>query len=188
VEPAVSLVAIGAGNDVVPLIAMAEILGWDTTVIDGRPAYAKKERFAPGCQVLVSKPENIIDKIAIDKHTVFVLMTHNYNYDMAMLQLLVQKNVTYVGMLGPKKKLERILGELKGEGIVFTDQQLSTIHSPVGLDIGAETSEEIALSILSEIKAVLSGKQGLSLHANTGSIHSRHELTIEPVIVPGKTN
>ena len=60
VEPAVALIAIGAGNDVIPLIAMAEILGWETTVIDGRPAYAKKERFVSSCQVLVSKPENVI--------------------------------------------------------------------------------------------------------------------------------
>jgi len=186
VEPAVSLIAIGAGNDVVPLIAMAEILGWETTVIDGRPAYAKKERFVPSCQVLVSKPENVISQIEIDNRTVFVLMTHNYNYDMAMLQQLLIKNVIYVGMLGPKKKLDRILGELRDQGASFTEEQLASVHSPVGLDIGAETSEEIALSILSEIKAVLSGKQGLSLHSNTGSIHSRSELAIEQVRVSEK--
>lgn len=186
VEPAVSLIAIGAGNDVVPLIAMAEILGWETTVIDGRPAYAKKERFVPSCQVLVSKPENVISQIEIDNRTVFVLMTHNYNYDMAMLHQLLIKNVIYVGMLGPKKKLDRILGELRDQGASFTEEQLASVHSPVGLDIGAETSEEIALSILSEIKAVLSGKQGLSLHSNTGSIHSRSELAIEQVKVSEK--
>jgi Xanthine and CO dehydrogenases maturation factor, XdhC/CoxF family len=186
VEPAVSLIAIGAGNDVVPLIAMAEILGWETTVIDGRPAYAKKERFVPSCQVLVSKPENVISQIEIDNRTVFVLMTHNYNYDMAMLHQLLIKNVIYVGMLGPKKKLDRILGELRDQGASFTEEQLASVHSPVGLDIGAETSEEIALSILSEIKAVLSGKQGLSLHSNTGSIHSRNELAIEQVKVSEK--
>ena len=186
VEPAVSLIAIGAGNDVIPLIAMAEILGWETTVIDGRPAYAKKERFVPSCQVLVSKPENVISQIEIDNRTVFVLMTHNYNYDMAMLHQLLIKNVIYVGMLGPKKKLDRILGELRDQGASFTEEQLASVHSPVGLDIGAETSEEIALSILSEIKAVLSGKQGLSLHSNTGSIHSRSELAIEQVKVSEK--
>jgi len=171
---------------VVPLIAMAEILGWETTVIDGRPAYAKKERFVPSCQVLVSKPENVISQIEIDNRTVFVLMTHNYNYDMAMLHQLLIKNVIYVGMLGPKKKLDRILGELRDQGASFTEEQLASVHSPVGLDIGAETSEEIALSILSEIKAVLSGKQGLSLHSNTGSIHSRNELAIEQVKVSEK--
>ena len=186
VEPAVSLIAIGAGNDVIPVIAMAEILGWETTVIDGRPAYAKKERFVSSCQVLVSKPENVISQIEIDNRTVFVLMTHNYNYDMAMLHQLLLKNVIYVGMLGPKKKLDRVLGELRDKGANFTEEQLASVHSPVGLDIGAETSEEIALSILSEIKAVLSGKQGLSLHSNTGSIHSRSELAIEQVKVTEK--
>lgn len=186
VKPVVSLVVIGAGNDVMPLVAMADILGWETTVIDGRPAYAKKERFASSCKVLVSKPENVIDQIAIDDLTVFVLMTHNYNYDLAMLHLLLKKNVTYVGMLGPKKKLERILGELEEQRAHFTTEQLASVHSPIGLDIGAETSEEIALSILSEIKAILSGRQGLSLHANTGTIHSHNELTIEQVKVSEK--
>lgn len=185
-EPAVSLVIIGAGNDVIPLVAMAEILGWETTVIDGRPAYAKKERFSPSCQVLVSKPEKVLEQITTDKQTVFLLMTHNYNYDMAMLLQLLQKNVRYVGMLGPKKKLERMLNEWEEQGIQLTKEQLASVHSPVGLDIGAETSEEIALSILSEIKAVLSGKKGLSLHGNTGTIHSRNDYIIEQAGIPDK--
>lgn len=103
IEPTVSLVVFGAGNDVIPLVAMADMLGWETTVIDGRPNYAKPERFTPSCQVLVSKPEDVISQIVIDERTVFVLMTHNYNYDMKMVHQLVQKNVIYVGMLGPKK-------------------------------------------------------------------------------------
>lgn len=184
IEPAVSLIVIGAGNDVIPLVTIADILGWETTVIDGRPNYAKQERFTSSCQVLVSKPENVIGQVIIDEQTVFVLMTHNYNYDMAMLQELLQKNVVYAGMLGPKKKLDRMLGELEEQGIHFTERQLSIIHSPVGLDIGAETSEEIAISILSEIKAVLNGKQGLSLHNNTGAIHSHSEFVIEQVKIP----
>ena len=186
IEPAVSLVVIGAGNDVIPLVAMAGILGWETTVIDGRPNYAKKERFSPSCQVLVAKPEKVLEQIAVDQQTVFLLMTHNYNYDMAMLLQLLQKNVIYVGMLGPKKKLERMLNEWDEHEIHFTQEQLASVHSPVGLDIGAETSEEIALSILSEIKAVLSGKQGLSLHSNTGTIHSRNDYVIEQVNIADK--
>ncbi len=85
IKPPVSLVVIGAGNDVIPLVAMADMLGWETTVIDGRPNYAKQERFTASCQVLVSKPENVISQVPIDEQTVFLLMTHNYNYDMAML-------------------------------------------------------------------------------------------------------
>jgi xanthine dehydrogenase accessory factor len=186
VEPPISLVIMGAGNDVVPVVSMADILGWETTVIDGRPAYAKKERFVSSCQVMVAKPENVISQVTIDERTIFLLMTHNYNYDMAMLHQLLLKNVTYIGMLGPKKKLHRILDELEEKGTRFTEQQLASVHSPVGLDIGAETSEEIALSILSEIKAVLSGKQGLSLHANTGTIHSRNDVVIEQVRISEK--
>ena len=175
IKPAVSLVIAGAGNDVVPLVDMATILGWETTVIDGRPALAKKERFALGCQVMLAKPEKIIDKLHIDEYTVFVLMTHNYNYDLAMLQSLLHRNVSYVGMLGPKKKIERMLDDLSEKGMQLTRGQLGSIHSPVGLDLGAENPEEIALSIISEIKAVLSGRKGFSLHANTGSIHERDE-------------
>src|SRR6185436_3909896 len=158
IKTPVSVIIIGAGNDVIPLADMADILGWETTVIDGRANYAKKERFASACQVLVSKPEQVLDQIEIDERTVFLLMTHNYNYDMAMLKQLLQKNVAYIGMLGPKKKRERMLNELKDEGLNFTEQQLSVLHSPVGLDIGAETSEEIAVSILAEIKALFAGK------------------------------
>lgn len=185
IQPPVSLVIIGAGNDVMPLVQMADILGWQSIVTDGRPAYANKERFA-NCQVLVAQPENVLRHISIDDRTVFLLMTHNYNYDMAMLPLLLEKQVSYLGMLGPKKKKERMLQELAEKGTVFTDEQLSVLHSPVGLDIGAETPEEIALSIISEIKAVFAGKQPMSLKDNTDVIHARSAFIIEAVTLTQK--
>lgn len=180
IQPPVSLVVIGAGNDVVPLVQMADILGWETTVIDGRPNYAKKERFIPGCQVLVSKPEKALENLHIDDQTVFLLMTHNYNYDLGMLRALLNKNVKYIGSLGPRKKLERMFSELDEDGIIISDEKRSTIYGPVGLDIGAETPEEIALSILSEIKTVLSQREGLSLR-QANAIHSRAAGRIEEV-------
>lgn len=173
IPPAVSLVIIGAGNDVLPLLKIAGIIGWQTTVVDGRPDYAKGERFSSACQVLVSKPENVLHQIATDAQTIFVLMTHNYNYDKAMLGILLGSNVGYVGMLGPHKKRQQILYELQKEGIEFTGQQLAVLHSPIGLDIGAETPEEIALSIVAEIKAVLAGRNGGSLKNNIAVIHDR---------------
>jgi xanthine/CO dehydrogenase XdhC/CoxF family maturation factor len=179
IQPAVSLVIVGAGNDAMPLVDMADLLGWDVRVIDGRSSHAKPERFERACQVLVSKPEAVLEQIPIDRQTVFVLMTHNYNYDKAMLKALVQKDIPYIGSLGPKKKLDRMLGELAVEGLVLTDAQRAIIHGPVGLDIGAETSEEIALSILAEIKAVLSGKEGHRLKHIDGEIHSREDTRIE---------
>jgi xanthine/CO dehydrogenase XdhC/CoxF family maturation factor len=181
VKPPVALILIGAGNDVIPMVNMAAILGWDTIVVDSRVNYAKAERFASTCQVFLSKPENVLDKIVIDEQTVFVLMTHNYNYDLAMLNELLKRNVVYVGMLGPRKKLDRILNELKENGATITEKQLSMIYGPVGLEIGAETSEEIALSVLAEIKAVLAGKQGQSLRNKQDVIHPPSETFIEQV-------
>lgn len=179
VKPAVSLVIIGAGNDVIPLVDMADVIGWESRVVDGRSSHARPERFVKACQVLVSKPENVLEQIPIDEQTVFVLMTHNYNYDKAMLKALVTKKISYVGMLGPKKKLDRMLGELKDEGFTLTEEHRSIVYGPVGLDLGAETAEEIALSIIAEIKAVLAGKAGQSLRNINDVIHSRADTEIE---------
>ena len=101
--------------------------------------------------------------------------------DKAMLKELIQKGIVFIGMLGPIKKLERIINELKEEGLELNEQQRAVIHSPVGLDIGAETPEEIALSIVAEIKAALSDKRGNPLKEFTTTIHSREATIIEEV-------
>ncbi len=178
-QPPISLVVVGAGNDAIPLVNMADMIGWEARVVDGRNTHAKPERFASACQVLVSKPENVLEQITIDEQTVFVLLTHNYNYDLAMLKVLLERNVTYIGLLGPKKKLKSMLDELKDTGMEITEKQLNSIYSPVGLEIGAETAEEIALSIISEIKAVFAGKKGMSLRESNDFIHSRLFTEIE---------
>jgi xanthine dehydrogenase accessory factor len=171
-KPAVSLLIFGAGNDAIPLVQMAAVLGWHTTVIDGRTNYAVSSRFPLAKRVLLAKPEQALEQLSIDARTVVVLMTHNYNYDLAMLQQLLPLQLTYVGSLGPKKKLQRMLDELQEDGIGITPQQLQSVYGPTGLDIGAETSEEIALSILSEIQAVLLKQEGGSLRNRTSVIHA----------------
>lgn len=182
IMPAISMVVIGGGNDVFPLVQMADLLGWQTTVIDGRPAYATKERFpVSSCTVLLAKPESVLQQITIDERTVFVLMTHNYHYDYSMLRALLRKEPIYIGILGPAKKMEMMENDLRLEGIEITAKQRSVIHGPVGLDIGAETAEEIALAIMAEIKAVLSDREPTSLKDIAGEIHERSELKIEKV-------
>ncbi len=178
-QPPISLVVVGAGNDAIPLVNIADMIGWEARVVDGRNTHAKRKRFASACQVLVSKPEHVLEQIPIDELTVFVLLTHNYNYDLAMLKVLLERNVTYIGLLGPKKKLNSMLDELKKQGMKITNKQLNSIYSPVGLEIGAETAEEIALSIISEIKAVFAGKKGMSLRDSHDFIHSRLFTEIE---------
>ncbi len=103
IKPAVSLVIVGAGNDAIPLMQIADSVGWDVTVVDGRNTHAKRERFTNACQVLVSKPEEVLHNFFVDNYTAFVLMTHNYNYDVAMLKALLQKDINYIGILGPKR-------------------------------------------------------------------------------------
>lgn len=173
----VSLIIAGAGNDVQPLVKMASLLGWQVTVIDGRATHAVKSRFPEAKNVFMSKPEHLPEHITnIDAQTFFVLMTHNYKYDLAVLQLLLKTSCSYIGILGPKSKLNRMFDDFHNEGIEVNPEMLSRIYGPVGLDIGAETSEEIALSIVAEIKAVMSGKNGTSLKYKTDKIHSKIQI------------
>lgn len=172
IKPPISLVIAGAGNDVQPLVKMAAILGWKITIGDGRATHATSKRFAKAKQVLVAKPEELIESVIIDDQTYFLLMTHNYKYDLTVLKSLLQTDCLYIGILGPKSKLNRMLDELQIEGITLNEEQSKRIHSPVGLDIGAETAEEIALSIISEIKAFASKREGTFLKYKAGKIHN----------------
>ena len=174
ISPSISLVIIGAGNDAIPLQSIAETLGWEVTIVDGRHTYAKIERFSSACQVIVSKPEKVLQQIPIDEKTVFVLMTHNYNYDYSILKALLDKNVTYIGALGPKKKLDNMITDLKAENIFLNERQKNILYGPVGLELGAETPAEIALSITAEIMSVMHNKKGGSLRNLLTEIHPRY--------------
>jgi xanthine dehydrogenase accessory factor len=177
-----SLVIAGAGNDIIPLVEMTSILGWNVTVVDGRAGHATKQRFPKATQVLVSRAEDVLSHLKTDERTFFVLMTHNYNYDLALLkQLIFLEECTYIGTLGPKKKLERMYSDLLADGIEVSESQKTKIYGPVGLDIGAETSEEIALSVLAEIKTVLNKRSGLSLRDKSEPIHNRSDQQVKYV-------
>ena len=147
--PAVSLIIIGAGNDVMPLVGMAKLVGWVVTMVDGRLSHANRQRFPGVEKIIVGKPYEIIDQLVFDNRTAIVLMTHNYNYDIEMLGLLKNKSLNYIGLLGPAAKRERILEELSEKGISFTENEKENLYGPTGLNIGAETPAEIALSICS---------------------------------------
>lgn len=171
IKSSISLVIAGAGNDIQPLVKMASILGWKITIGEGRATHATAKRFPKANQVSVVKPEQFLENIVIDDQTYFALMTHNYKYDLVVLKELLKTDFHYIGILGPKSKFNRMLDDLLIEGITVSEEQIKRIHTPIGLDIGAETSEEIALSIVSEIKAVASGRIGTSLKYKEGKIH-----------------
>lgn len=175
-----SLVIAGAGNDTIPLMDMASILGWNIIVVDGRNGHATLQRFPRATQVLVSKANDVLTHITPDEQTFVVLMTHNYNYDIALLKELIALDICpYIGTLGPKKKLYRMFDDLEKEGITVSEEQRTKIFGPTGLDIGAETSEEIALSVLAEIKAVMNNRRGTSLRDKLEPIHSRTDQNLD---------
>jgi xanthine dehydrogenase accessory factor len=172
IQPTVSLVIFGAGNDAIPLVQFAAVLGWHITLVDGRANYAVPERFPQAKKIIIAKPEHVLSQIILDERTVIILMTHNYNYDMAILRQLLPLQLTYIAALGPKKRLERMLDELKEEGLEITGQQLKSVYGPAGLDIGSENSDEIALSVISEMQAVLKNRAGTFLR-DKSVIHNR---------------
>ncbi|RZL97550.1 MAG: XdhC/CoxI family protein, partial [Pedobacter sp.] len=177
IATSLQLVIAGAGNDMQPLVKAASLIGWDVIVGDGRATHALPQRFPDAKQVFLAKPQELIAQTYIDASTCFVLMTHNYKYDLSLLKLLLETEVPYIGILGPKTKLNRMFNDLEEDGITITKAQLGRIYGPVGLDIGAETSEEIAISAVAEIKAVMSGKTGTSLKFKTQKIHDATIVT-----------
>lgn len=178
IAPTVHLVVVGAGNDAQPVVEMAHLLGWEITVVDGRASHVNATRFPQASQLIVAPATGIITKMSVDPWTVFVLMTHNYSYDLTLLKELMHSATIYIGSLGPKTKLLRMFDDIHRAGITITESQKDKIYGPVGLDIGAETSAEIALAIVAEIKAVLSDRPGVPLKFLTTKIHAENPIII----------
>ena len=169
--PAIKLNLLGAGNDVIPLVKLAKVMGWEITIADGRSDLVTATRFPEASELLIGKGEEIVDQLKVDNKTAVVLMTHNFHYDLAILEGLYPYKCPYIGVLGPKKKLLKLIDQLQSHGIAIQKKDVELIFGPMGLDIGAESPEEIALSIMSEIKAVMSGNKGGYLKSKNGPIH-----------------
>ena len=171
INPPPHLLVFGAGADSVSLAELAKNLGWYVSVIDHRPAFATRERFSTADEIILSRPENL--KLSLDENSVAVVMTHNYELDKQILQLLLKSDASYVGALGPKRRTESLLLELWETGGDFGEKDRQKLYAPVGLDIGADTPETIALSIIAEIQSVLARREGGFLRNRKGSIYNR---------------
>lgn len=171
-ETPIAVMLFGAGADAVPFVRIAAELGWQVTVHDHRPAFLTEERF-PDAQKLILQPVDESPQIQADDRTAGVIMTHNYARDRFILPELLDSNAFYVGALGPKRRTEQILEEIAANGRTFTEDKLARLFAPVGLDIGADTPESIALSIIGEIQSVLKNRKGTSLRYRQGSIYDR---------------
>ena len=167
IAPPLELTIFGAGFDVVPVVHFAKQLGWHVTVIDPLARSQSKARFKHSDVVILAEGE-AFSQLNLSDRSVVIAMSHNYLYDLEFLQTVSQIPLKYLGILGPKKRTTRLLQDLQYEGFSLSDKQL---HSPIGLDIGADNPEEIALSIIAEIKAVIGNRQGGFLKDRNAPIH-----------------
>lgn len=176
IAPPPSLLIFGAGFDAIALTETAKNLGWHITIIDYRTAFANRQRFPAADEIVITRPENLDEKIAVDDDAAAVVMTHNYEDDKNILRFLLNSNARYVGALGPQRRTESILAEWREAGENISSAQLKKLYAPVGLDIGADTPETIALAIIAEIKSVLANRTGGFLRRRKGSIYNRNAV------------
>lgn len=161
--PPLWLVVFGAGDDAQPLVALARAAGFLVTVVDRRAAFARDSRF-PGAQVACATEADFARTHPWDPRTAAVVMTHSYDKDREILEALLPGPAFYVGLLGPKRRSKRMLEGMSGA-------ESPRLYAPAGLDLGGETPAEIALAIVSEIRAVHTGRAAISLRDRAGSIH-----------------
>ena len=149
--PPANLYIFGAGHVAVSLYRVARIAGFDVTVIDDREAYANRERFPEAQQVIVEDFDKATARLSPGEASYIVIVTRGHRDDMRMLRWAVQTTARYVGMIGSRRKTITIFKELQQEGLPA--HLFDRVHAPVGLDIGAITPEEIAVSIAAELIA-----------------------------------
>ena len=152
VEPILSpptLYIFGGGHISLSLVRIGKITGFRVVVIDERPEFANRDRFPEADEVLFKDFLDIFPQLKIDKSSYIVIVTRSHLSDKAVLEWAVSTEAAYIGMIGSKKKINTIFANLRSKGIC--DESLKNVHSPIGLDINAETPEEIAVSILAEI-------------------------------------
>jgi xanthine dehydrogenase accessory factor len=156
VAPPLTLVIVGAGQIAMTLTRLARELDMRTIIVDGRERYATAARFPDADEVRVGMPSEIVAGITPTKNVAIVLVAHDYKYELPVLRHVLRSPVGYIGMLGSRKRAAAMREMLAADG--FTTDELSRVHTPIGLDLGGKRPEEVALSILAEIIAVRSGK------------------------------
>lgn len=167
IPPPIRLMVVGSGRDSVPLVELARQIGWDVEVV----AHPSDQAALPITFTAHSALDSL-PALAPDAWTPVVLISHHYARDLEYLQAMLPLDIPYLGMLGSRKRREQLLAELIDSGLELTPERLSKLRSPAGLDLGGESPAEIALSIVAEIRAVMSGRDGMPLSRRKGGIHA----------------
>jgi xanthine dehydrogenase accessory factor len=173
VAPATRLVICGSGPDVIPIARFGSELGWDVTVVDHRPVDASHAARFPGARVVESaEPSRLADVVGVTPSTAAVVMSHHIARDTDYIGALLDKGAAYIGVLGPRARTERMLADLSARrGSPVTPG--GPLFAPVGIDIGGEGPDAIALSIVAEISAVLNARGAGHLRDKAGPLHGK---------------
>ena len=163
--PPLELVLFGAGHDAVPLARYAHDLGFRVTVVDTRPAFLTPENF-PNAALVRTHPSGFAEKVELNPRSHVVIMNHHLERDTATLAFALPSPAPYIGVLGPRSRYERMLGALEN-----TSHETERVHNPIGVDVGAEAPEEVAVSIVAELLAVRGGYEAGFLKDREGRIH-----------------
>ncbi len=154
--PPPSLIIVGAGHIAIPLTTFAKTLNYRVVVIDARAAFATRERFPHADELIVAWPDEVLEKMDLNPSTSVAVLTHDPKFDEPTLKVVLARRVGYIGAIGSRKTGAERAERLKQQGV--TGEQLSRIHGPIGLNIGATAPEEMALAIMAEIVATRHGK------------------------------
>ncbi|HEV7843025.1 MAG TPA: XdhC family protein [Pyrinomonadaceae bacterium] len=195
IMPARPLVIFGAEHDAVPLLRQAKTVGWHVTVVDTRARRATRKRFTEADEILLCRADEVAAQVSLTENTAVVVMTHNYLDDAALLRALLPSPICYLGILGPRQRTLKLLEEINADVFRLAQSEFARLHSPIGLDIGAETPEEVALAIIAEIKAVSATRGGGFLRERNAPIHDEHDsepasgkISIEPYNPAGESS
>ncbi len=174
ISPAPQLCICGTGSDIIPLITFAAELGWETIVVDSPTGSSTKDNFSKADQIVQCQPEELCDHISFSDPGAAVILTHNYEKDLKLLRTLLPSPVKYIGLIGSRARTRRLVEEILQRPARPGEFPLEKLYSPAGINIGSETPEEIALSIVAEIKAVLAGTSPGFLRDSDKSVLSDH--------------
>ena len=179
IQPPTSLIIFGAGRDVLPVVKLAKVIGWQVTLVDCRAQEKTYQRFALADKIILTRRDIISQQISVDENIVTVVMTHNYFDDRDIIKFLLPTSIPYLGVMGSKNRIAKIIEELNP-----TKTQLEKLYSPIGLNIGADTPAEIASAIVTEIQAVLTKRNAGFLRACSQPLHQRYDIKQKQVGQP----
>ena len=168
--PPPHLVMFGAGYDAVPIARLAWTLGFAVTVVDARDGFLTAERFG-GASLVCAHFSQFAERVTLGPGSFALIMNHHVERDMESLRFSLESDAAYIGVLGPRSRYDRLLAGLAKQGYVPDPAKAARVRSPVGLSLGAETPEEVAISILGELLAIRRGFDGGFLSGSMGSLH-----------------